>query len=340
MSLPAAIFDNAQVLVTGGCGFIGSHLVEALVAQGARVTALDNLQSGQWSSLQAVAGNVRMVEGDVRDADLLQRLVAEVRPHCVFHLAANASVPASVADPAYDFEANCQGTFNLLDALRLTGGCLKIVFASSGAVYGNPKAYPIREEDPISPISPYGTSKASAELLARMFQQVYGLPVVIARIFNTYGPRMARFVILDFLRKLHDDPFVLEVLGNGSQIRDFTYVSDVVAALVLLSQSGTDGEAYNISSGTSHSVTDLANKMIAALGLKGKTEIFYTGRSWVGDAQRWEVSIAKIAEIGYEPRVMLEEGLQHTIQWFLVENGIPLAATHSRVETPSYENAR
>jgi UDP-glucose 4-epimerase len=149
---------------------------------------------------------------------------------------------------------------------------------------------------------------------------VYGLPVVIARIFNTYGPRMARFVILDFLRKLRNNPRDLEVLGNGQQIRDFTFVTDTVQGLMLLAERGLPVESYNLSSGSSVSVTDLAQMLIAALGLTDKTRITYTGNSWVGDAQRWVVSIEKIGRLGYTPAADLEFGLAQTIQWFQTQS--------------------
>lgn len=308
--------QDASVLVTGGCGFIGSHLVEALVAQGARVWVLDNLRAGKLDNLLAVRDAVEIEIGDVRDTTRVREVVGRCRPQVVFHLAANASVPGSVEDPAYDFETNSAGTFVLLDALRGQQELAKVVLASSGAVYGQPVTFPITEAHAESPISPYGASKTCTETTARMFCQVYGLPVVIARIFNTYGPRMARFVVLDFLRKLRKDPDVLEVLGDGQQKRDFTFVTDIVQGLLLLAERGLTAEAYNLSSGSSVSVTEVAHKLIAALGLAGQTRITYTGSSWTGDAQRWEVSIGKLSRLGYMPTVDLEAGLQKTIQWF------------------------
>lgn len=305
-----------RVLVTGGCGFIGSHLVEALVARQADVWVLDNLRAGTPDNLNAVQDSVHMLKGDVHDSACVRQALALSKPDWVFHLAANASVPGSVQDPTYDFETNCAGTFALLDALRRSGSLARVVLASSGAVYGQPDIFPIEETHAIRPISPYGASKSCAETVARMFTQVYGLPVVTARIFNTYGPRMARFVVLDFLRKLRRDPDVLEVLGDGQQKRDFCYVSDTVTGLMLLAESGTVGEAYNLSSGTSNSVTELAELLIGLLGLQGRTQIRYTGSSWVGDAQRWEVATGKIRRLGYRPEVSLSEGLTETIRWF------------------------
>lgn len=318
-SAATQIWQEAPILVTGGCGFIGSHLVEALAARGARVWVLDNLKAGALDNLRAVQDAVQVEIGDVRDAAAVKAVLERCRPQIVFHLAANASVPGSVDDPAYDFETNSAGTFTLLNALRELDTGARVVLASSGAVYGQPELFPITEEALVNPISPYGASKAGAELTARMFTRVFGAPVVIARIFNTYGPRMARFVILDFLRKLRHNPDVLEVLGNGQQIRDFTYVSDTVQGLILLAERGCPGEAYNLSSGHSTSVIEVAHALIAALGLAGRTRITYTGSSWKGDAQRWEVSIAKLGGLGYTSKVDLENGLTKTIEWFLTQ---------------------
>ncbi len=309
-------FEGRSVLVTGGCGFIGSHLVEQLVARGAAVWVLDNLQAGTPDNLNSVRNQVDLVIGDVRDPECVKRVVWLSRPTYVFHLAANASVPGSVENPAYDFETNSAGTFALFDALRGDGHSQKVILASSGAIYGQPQIFPIMEEQLWDPISPYGASKVCAETIARMFHRVYGLPVVIARIFNTYGPRMARFVVLDFLRKLRHNPNVLEVLGNGQQMRDFTFVTDTVQGLLLLAERGLTAEAYNLSSGCSVSVTDVAQLLIATLGLTGQTRITYTGSSWTGDAQRWVVSIEKLRRLGYLPKVGLENGLARTIQWY------------------------
>lgn len=313
---PAEHFRSRSVLVTGGAGFIGSHLVEALAAAGARVTVLDNLQAGLWSNLDAGASRVQCVEGDVRDYSVLANVITDAAPEYVIHLAANASVPGSVDDPRYDFEANCGGTVALLDSLRLAGSKAKVVIASSAAVYGEPESFPIIETSRLAPISPYGASKVAAEFEGTTWAKVYGTPVVVARLFNTYGPRMPRFVIIDFLRKLQRDSDRLEVLGDGKQIRDFNYVSDTVAGLLTLATVGVSGEAYNVASGVSHSVTELANMLLSVLGLQDRTKIEYTGASWVGDAQRWEVDVTKIRALGHRSRVDLEQGLRLVVGWF------------------------
>ena len=309
-------FHNTPVLVTGGCGFIGSHLVERLAAAGAAVTVVDNFQSGARTNLAHISQTVDVVEGDVRQFTAMEALVLRCTPAYVFHLAANASVPNSVQDPAYDFEANASGTFALLNAVRLVGSCRKVVSASSGAVYGEPVTFPIAETDALAPISPYGASKLCSEVTARIMHTVYGVPVTISRIFNTYGPRMARFVILDFLKKLDRDSSRLEILGTGRQVRDFTYVTDTVEGLMLLALHGTPAEAYNVSSGTSSTVTGLAHELIAARNYMHETELCFTGQSWQGDAQRWEVSIAKLQALGYRARVNLREGIERTMAWY------------------------
>jgi len=312
-------WHHKQVLVTGGAGFIGAHLVWHLADKGARLTVLDNLQSGRWENLRLDPSHC--ILADVRDGRAMHDAVRGARPDVVMHLAANASVPGSVTDPEYDFGSNALGTFNVLEAVRQECPAARIVAVSSAAVYGEPTRFPITEQSELTPISPYGASKLAAETEARMFHAVYRMPVVIARLFNTYGPGMPRFVILDFLRKLQKDPTRLEILGSGKQLRDFNYVSDTVQGLCLLAEHGVPGEAYNIASGVSHSITDLALLLIDTLGLSGKTEFCFTGESWAGDAQRWEVGIAKAEALGYQPRIQLRAGLETVIAWFEAQHG-------------------
>jgi UDP-glucose 4-epimerase len=291
-------------------------VVRRLVGEAASVTVVDNLQSGKWEDLGSVRQSVQCIEADVRNAKAMRDVMRDSRPDVVLHLAANASVPGSVNDPAYDFESNTGGTFNVLDAVRLESSGARVVTVSSAAVYGEPKHFPITEQSELAPISPYGASKLAAEVEARMFRDVYKVPVVIARLFNTYGSGMPRFVILDFLKKLQRDSSRLEILGSGKQVRDFNFVEDTVQGLLVLAEKGISGEAYNIASGASHSVTELAHILIEHLGLKGKTSLAFTGESWAGDAQYWEVDIAKIKVLGYRPQVSLPEGVALVADWF------------------------
>jgi UDP-glucose 4-epimerase len=316
MEMNMAFWKNKPVWATGGAGFIGAHVVRRLVGEAASVTVVDNLQSGKWEDLGSVRQSVQCIEADVRNAKAMRDVMRDSRPDVVLHLAANASVPGSVNDPAYDFESNTGGTFNVLDAVRLESSGARVVTVSSAAVYGEPKHFPITEQSELAPISPYGASKLAAEVEARMFRDVYKVPVVIARLFNTYGSGMPRFVILDFLKKLQRDSSRLEILGSGKQVRDFNFVEDTVQGLLVLAEKGISGEAYNIASGASHSVTELAHILIEHLGLKGKTSLAFTGESWAGDAQYWEVDIAKIKVLGYRPQVSLPEGVALVADWF------------------------
>lgn len=317
-----------RALVTGGAGFIGSHLVETLDRAGAEVVVLDNLQAGKWENLSSCSSSVQQVEGDIRDDGCVKSVLGENRPSIVFHLAANASVPGSVDEPVYDFESNCGGTFVLLNAIRATGLDSRIVVASSGAVYGEPTEFPVRETSSLAPISPYGASKLCAEVESRMLSDVYEMQVSIARIFNSYGPRMPRFVVFDFLKKLHNDPEHLEILGSGKQVRDFNYVKDTVQGLMVLALRGQKGQAYNVASGVSYSVTQVAHHLVDILGYHD-VMVTYTGSSWIGDAQRWEVDISRLCNLGYVPRYTFKQGLMEVVQWFQRDRAAPTTAARA-----------
>lgn len=307
------VYQGKEVIVTGGAGFVGSHLVDALLAKGAKVTVIDNLQAGIWTNVPSDA--VKAVDGDVRDYDLLKRIFEETQPAYVFHLAANANVPNSVQDPRYDYETNSSGSFAVLETIRHVSPKTRAIITSSAAVYGVPVRLPVDEEHPLAPVSPYGASKLNSEYTAKMFVNTYNVDAVIARLFNTYGPRMPRYVVIDYLHKLRRDPSHLEIIGDGKQIRDLNYVGDSVNGFLTLGEKGVVGEAYNIGSGSSVSVTELAHIMLEQLGLKD-TQITYTGQSWKGDVPKFEADITKLRALGYEPRTSLGEGLKQVITWF------------------------
>ena len=307
-------YRGRKVLVTGGAGFIGSHLVNALVMQGAKVSVLDNLAHGCLDNLSDTRAAVVLYCNDLSDGDALQTAMRDTE--IVFHLAANASVPRSVQQPTYDFRCNALGTLNLLDVARTTKPA-RCVVASSAAVYGQPSSFPIVEDSPLQPISPYGASKLSTEGLCCAFHASYDLPLTIARIFNTYGPRQPRFVMYDMYRKLRADPSRLEILGDGKQVRDYCFVADTVDALLRLGTlDAANCTAYNIASGCSHTVLDVASLLCELMGLTDVQQSF-TGHSWPGDARRWEVSIAKLRQAtGYQPCYDLKSGLECFVAWF------------------------
>lgn len=306
-------FANRCILVTGGAGFLGSHMVDALLAEGARVSVVDNLQSGSLRNLAHVKDRICFLEVDIRNYDELEKAVAD--QDMIYHFAANASVPYSVEHPEYDFETNAGGTFNVIRA-ALAHGVNKVVNASSAAVYGEPRYIPMDEEHPLEPVSPYGATKVAGEKIGLVFARSFDLNFCVVRIFNTYGPRQPRYVIHDFIRKLQHDTSRLEVLGDGSQIRDYSHISDTIEAFLLVGKSDqTQGEVYNISGGRPISIAELA-QMVVRLWGQSPAKIEFTGRSWPGDINRMIGDISKIRDLGFEPRMDLERGIQDMITWF------------------------
>ena len=302
-----------RTLVTGGAGFIGSHLADALVRRGDRVRLFDNVSSGAWANVAAIADRIEVVEGDLRDAAAVRRAAegAEV----VFHLAADPSVPRSVADPRTCYDVNVTGTLTVLQAAR-EAGCRRVVFASSCAVYGDDPALPKHEAMLPTPRSPYAAAKLAGEELCRVFARVYGLETVALRYFNVYGPRqdprgpyasvIPRFI--DALRR--DEPPT--VYGDGEQTRDFVFVDDVVQANMLAAAAPTaSGGIYNVASGRSVTL----NRLLANLaGLLGRDAAATHAPARPGDVRHSAAEIAAAqAALGFAPAVSLEDGLAQTL---------------------------
>lgn len=304
---------NKKVLVTGGAGFIGSHLVDALVKKGARVTVVDNLFSGYMSNLDLSKEKIVFENIDIRDKEKISKVM--VGQEVIFHLAANADVPYSVAHPEEDFEINILGSYNILHQ-SLKNKVHKVVFASSAAVYGDPMYTPVDEKHPTIPISPYGASKLAIERLGYTYYKTYGLPFVTMRIFNTCGERQPRYVMYDLLRKLYKDSSKLEVLGSGDQRRDYSYVSDTVAAFVLAAESDqSNGQVYNIAGGRTISIKELVGMLTNILEIH-EIDVHYTKKSWAGDINVLSANLRKIKqELKFAPKVPLEEGLKRLHTW-------------------------
>lgn len=303
-------YEGEDVLVTGGAGFIGSHLVESLVAMGASVTVLDNLSTGRRGNLAAVTDEIDFRNGSVTDAQLVDSAVEEAS--LVFHLAANASVPTSVDVPTADFETNACGTQVLLNAARQRD-IDRVLIASSAAVYGDPIETPMDESHPLSPRSPYGASKLAAEQLGFAYAETYGLSVTAARIFNSYGPRQPRYVMYDFLEKLRSNPDRLEVLGTGKQTRQYCYITDTVRALELLCATG-ETKPYNVAGDDRITIRELAERMVELIA--PGAEIEYGHETWDGDITTLAADTTRLNSLGFEPSIPLDYGLRRLIEWY------------------------
>ncbi len=306
------VLNNDKVLVTGGAGFIPSHLVDLLVESGARVVVLDDLSAGKIENLGQVKNHVEFVEGSILDVDLLDNLVAGSR--FVFNFAANADVPRSVKYPDLDFHTNAVGAFNVFSACR-KHDVERVLQASTAAVYGEPEYVPMDEMHRLNPISPYGASKLGAESLLMAYHKTYDLGCTVVRIFNTYGPRQPRYVMYDLFRKLEKNRSQLEVLGTGQQVRDYCYVSDTATAFLSLAlNEKANGEVFNIAGGQPVSIADLVTIILDTLNLTA-TDVHYTGQSWPGDIKRLIADITKIQGAGFKPTVDLNEGLRRFAEW-------------------------
>ncbi|NVM02408.1 MAG: SDR family NAD(P)-dependent oxidoreductase [Candidatus Helarchaeota archaeon] len=303
----------SRVLVTGGAGFIGSHLVDALVKNGVTIRVIDDLSSGFKQNLEHL-DKIEFIEEDISKLDVIQKVVSDI--DIIFHIAANASVPMSVENPTLDYMSNMTGTFNLLKTC-LDSEVKKIVYASSAAIFGEPKYLPINEEHSKMPISPYGASKLAAELYGFAFQETYGIKFTSLRIFNAIGPRQPRYVIFDFLNKLKKDNSNLDILGTGKNIRDFIYVGDVVKIFIDCAEKAiSDGEAYNLGTGVGISITELAIKILKELNLNN-TKLTYTGFSWKGDILKLISNPNKLKkDLNIKKFTPLSEALSDEINWF------------------------
>jgi nucleoside-diphosphate-sugar epimerase len=311
-------FQDVRVCVTGGAGFIGSHLVDALVASGAIVSVLDDLSTGREENLAAVRHRARLIEGSLLDAHARRQALERV--DIVFHLAAYVSAPGSVREPMACHRVNTEGTLALLESCQ-ERGVRRIVFASSAAVYGDSEVSPKRESEPILPCSVYAQSKAAGEHLLRVWNRVHGLEAVSLRFFNVFGPRQladsayAAAIAAFASALLEGRP--ITIFGDGSQTRDFVPVANVVQCLMrAAARSGqADARAFNVGMGRATAIREIAAIMAGIVGRPFEP-------AWApprpGDVLH---SCADIGEargrLGYEPQVTVERGLRDTLAWYL-----------------------
>jgi nucleoside-diphosphate-sugar epimerase len=317
-------FDGSTALVTGGAGFIGSHLATALAERGARVRVLDDLSTGRRENLAHLAGRVELIEGDVRDAEVCRRACDGV--DLVFHQAALGSVPRSMRDPATSLAVNVGGTANVFAAAR-DAGVRRVVYASSSSVYGDAAGLPKREGEEGEPLSPYAASKAMGEDLARVFARCFGLEPVGLRYFNVYGPRQdpdgpyAAVIPRFFAAALAGEPMVIH--GDGEQSRDFTYVADAVEAnlraaaappAACAAPAAAVGRVYNVAAGHRTTILDLA-RTIAALA--GSPAPPHHTAPRPGDVPHSLADLTNVRrDLGYQPTHTLQEGLEATLPWY------------------------
>ncbi len=306
-------------LVTGGAGFIGSNIVEALVRKGERVRVLDNFSTGDPANLAAVRERVEIVEGDLRDMNAVRRAVAGVTYVC--HQAALRSVPRSVDDPLSTDAVNTHGTLQLLVAAH-EAKVRRVVYASSSSVYGDSPVLPKVEDQTPAPISPYAVAKLAAELYCRMYTRLYGLETVSLRYFNVFGPKQspeskyAAVVPLFIRAALNNEPLVVH--GDGEQSRDFTYIDNVVQAnLLACTTPGVGGEVFNIACNSRHSVIEIA---LAVQKLIDRKLTIEHAPARAGDVRHTQASIDKATRLlNYHPTVGFEDGMRRTFEYLRAE---------------------
>jgi UDP-glucose 4-epimerase len=306
-----------KALVTGGAGFIGSNLVDALLARGDAVTVVDNLSTGRRTNLdQALAAGAELAELDIREAAALAELVARERPEVVFHLAAQIDVRKSIEDPAFDASINVGGTANLLEAARAAGSPRIVFVSTGGAIYGEGEGQrlPLDESTPIAPLSAYGQSKFAAEGYLALYERLYGLSGVSLRLGNVYGPRQDPLgeagVIAIFCGRLRagERP---TVFGDGTQTRDYIYVGDVVAAALAAAASEFSGP-INIGSGIETDVMELARLLSEIGGVDDFEPELAPPRA--GEVQRISLDASRAErELGWRAKTSIEAGLRQTL---------------------------
>jgi UDP-glucose 4-epimerase len=302
-------------IVTGGAGFIGSHLTEELLKRGYEVIILDDLSTGKRGNIELILtqGNIQFIEGSVTDLPLLNKLFQNVS--YVFHLAAIPSVPRSIESPLTSHNVNITGTLNVLLAAK-ANKVKKVIYASSSAVYGDTPTLPKREDMPPNPQSPYAVTKLAGEYYCQVFREVFDLPTICLRYFNVYGPRQDpssqyAAVIPRFIDRLFRDEQPI-IFGDGEQTRDFTFVKDAAEANILATESDAVG-VFNIGTGRMVSINELARLITRLMG-KGSKPIYQQPRP--GDVRDSLADISRAKQFGYNPRYNLEEGLRETTRGF------------------------
>jgi UDP-glucose 4-epimerase len=307
--------DLSKALVTGGAGFIGSHLVEALVRRGEAVVVVDNLSSGRTENLSTASksGSLELIRMDLKNPSNLREILSGVS--VVYHFAANPEVRLGQAEPSVHFHENLLVTFNLLEAMRKSGGTKTVVFTSTSTVYGEARQLPTCEDyGPLLPISTYGATKLGCESLISSYAYTHGLKALILRLGNCVGARSGHGVIPDFIKKLKENPTELEILGDGSQTKSYVHISDCVSAVFMtfdaFMRSPLRVDVYNVSSVDQVSVQRIGEIVAEELRLVGVRMRFTGGvdggRGWFGDVKQMHLSVEKLRRLGWAPKLSSE----------------------------------
>jgi UDP-glucuronate 4-epimerase len=317
---------SQHILLTGGAGFIGSHVARRLLARGDRLTVLDDFNDFYDPALKRAnaadfsgRSDWRLVEGDIRDSALVERLFRDGRFDAVIHLAARAGVRPSLAEPILYEDVNCIGTLRLLEAARHHGPA-NFVFASSSSVYGINEKVPFSEDDPVDrPISPYATTKRAGELLCFNYSHLYGLRTSCLRFFTVYGPsqrpEMAIAKFTDLLARGKSVP----LYGTGQTRRDYTYIDDIVDGVVAALDLAPRFEIFNLGGSQTTALIDLVHWIAAELGVEARLEML---SEQLGDVPITYADVSKAkAMLGYEPKVPIREGLKRYVAWYRARRG-------------------
>ncbi len=298
-----------RAVVVGAAGFIGSHLCRYLQSRGADVLGIDRREIAEKIGVA--------IRGEFPQPQVCEAIAAH-RAQQIYLLAGTSSVAISLADPLADLWGNGRDTLVFLEWMRQKDIRSTIVFVSSAAVYGDPVALPASIATPVQPISPYGISKLAGELYARLYARMHSLDTRVVRPFSIYGPRLRKQVVWDMLVKLHQpEPHAL--FGTGRETRDFVYVDDLCAALVLVGEAGSPAGIYNVCSGQETSIATIGQRLSA---YTGRPPLSFTGTSRPGDPLRWRGDCAELLTLGWQPAVSLDDGLRATVDWFSTANAI------------------
>jgi UDP-glucose 4-epimerase len=303
-------------LVTGGAGFVGSHLVDRLLKEGYKVKIIDNFSSGTMENLAHHKDdpNIEVVLSDLKNKENTIENVRDI--NVVFHLAANPEVRVGTTNPEIHFNENLAATFNLLEAIR-KNNVKGLVFASSSSVYGEPAEIPVREDAAIRPISIYGASKAACEALMHAYSFLYGIKTVVLRFANITGPRLRHGAIYDLILKLLADSAKLEILGDGTQTRSYVYVEDAVEATLTSWKLGKNRfDTFNVGSEDWITIKEVADVITQSLGLNAVEYSFKPaphGVGWVGDVKRIALAIDRIGAHNFKPTLTSKEAVQKTV---------------------------